>query len=249
MPLLLHHFSLLLPFLLPPALAALNKPFCYLDPMMPALHLSHLNLPNDNGPALIPADCARAIAMIPSGAFKVDTRHTAPGRKLDLAFPPGSRSRKFFLPAAFRAGTCLVTVDASSTAKAQKHTAGALKPPASVKPAAEMYTTVWPNVKEQALAIVAECFERGEQKNAGTVASESWLGPQHEFYFPYYVTVSPAPRGVPGDGETMRLMRQGGTGYSWAVEYNVYEAGGRASGPGVRRARWQPVLRTTLRTA
>jgi len=182
--------------------------------------------------------------MIPSGALTVDTRHAHHDQKLDLQFSPGSLARRYFMPAAFRAGTCLVTVDASGAGKAKSSSP---KPPESVKPAWEMYSNVWPNVAAQAQEIVTECLGGARKEmNAGTVVTESWL---ETFYFPYYVTVCPTPHGLPGDGGKASLMRNIGPGHNRVIRYNVYEAGGTASGQGVSPAGGQnQMLRTTLRT-
>ena len=63
-----------------------------------------------NIPKPDPADCQVAINMIPSGKYDWDHRVSQP-----LNFhrrPPNVRDRKFFVPAAFVSGTCLVLVGA-----------------------------------------------------------------------------------------------------------------------------------------
>ncbi|MCJ1248695.1 hypothetical protein MMC30_005914 [Trapelia coarctata] len=238
---------LLLSCQLTSVIGALNEPKCHLD--------NHNRYILHNPPQLgqwsateqgkhpLPDDCARAIAIIPSGAFTVDPRHGDHDSKLDLQFPPGSRTRKFFMPAAFRAGTCLVTVDASA---AGKEGSSSRKPPASIKPASHMYSAVWPNVKVQARKIVAKCLGGSrEQTNAGTVATESWLG---DFYFPYYITVCPTLHGLAGDGGKANLMRNIGVGHNRMIQYNVYEAGDSASGQGAMQGEGHRMLRGTLMT-
>jgi len=60
-----------------------------------------------------PSDCYEAINMIPSGEFLVNGDSTTDAHgvtKLKIHFPPNSTTRKFYMPAIFRSGICMVKV-------------------------------------------------------------------------------------------------------------------------------------------
>ncbi|MCJ1245234.1 hypothetical protein MMC30_002437 [Trapelia coarctata] len=171
-----------------------------------------------------PADCHRAIAMI-----------------LQVRLSSSARTRRFALPAIFKAGSCMVTVSPDDTWTWRL--GGRTKPFALPLPdtmvAGDMYGGVWPNVKRQASRIVRKCFgfapgaRRGGGGIMGEVVTKSPLGGKE---FPYQVKVEAVPRGFPGDG--WRAIRVGGWDVAkdrmLEVEYNVYEPGGVASGKGTR---------------
>ncbi|MCJ1246734.1 hypothetical protein MMC30_003943 [Trapelia coarctata] len=181
--------------------------------------LDALDCFDDDVPAPLLTDCATAITLIPSGALTVDPRYARAYHTVDLVLP--DTRRKFLLPAAFLAGTCLVTVDASAPFSPTS-------PPPPMKAASEMYFKVWPNARTQAQRIVEGCLGGAEQHPAGSVEARSVL--EGGYVLEFFVTVIKAPRGFPGDGWIARLDR--GVEEKRGVLFNVYEVGGRAEGKG-----------------
>lgn len=180
------------------------------------------------------ADCYAAIAMIPSGAhlvqgdFSVDANGVS---TLNTHLPPSARTRKFYMPAIFRSGTCMVRVVADVSRKKLMR-AG---PPKFTNAASKMYSIVWPNVRNQATEIVEKCFdkEQGMQYRHGTVQTESLLD---KVRFPYKITIEEPHAGFPRDGATYIDLENIGPNFdtrgAWEVEYNVYEPAGTSSGQG-----------------
>ncbi|MCJ1252043.1 hypothetical protein MMC30_009281 [Trapelia coarctata] len=191
--------------------------------------------------------------MIPSGEFLVNGDSTTDAHgvtKLKLHFPPNTRTRKFYLPALFRSGTCLIKVvadiDRRAVMRSNLNRAGL---PSWKNAASQMYSVVWPNVRKEATRMV----ERGHFPNS--VKTQSLMG---EATFPYKITVEVAGQHIPHDGSTyIDAVKEGPRNrYSnevdtwsawdydhnhnkpyniWEVEYNVYEPGGSSSGHGRRK--------------
>ncbi|MCJ1246473.1 hypothetical protein MMC30_003681 [Trapelia coarctata] len=170
-----------------------------------------------------PTDCMHAIAMIPSGEFTVDPRHATAGQKLDLTFPPHSRDTTFLVPAAFHYGTCAIMIDASDSATRRKPS-----PPENA--ASQMYSVVWPRVRDVAGMVAKTCrrwnHNRGNWK--GFVLTKSMLG---EYSYSYFVSVGGTPRELPETwSHRMKILTP--THLGRLVDYHVYEAdrGGGSGG-------------------
>jgi len=173
--------------------------------------------------------------MIPSGEFLVKGDHFLEENgkpKLKIHIPPNDRNRKFFMPAIFRSGTCVIRVSADV------HRRGLIRPnpPTFTNAASKMYSTVWPNVRQQATRIVQECLAKdpdGMRHYGGLLHTESLLG---DVRFPYQIRVEAPHMSFPGDGATYIDLEGVGPGFdtrrAWEVEYNVYEPGGTSSGHG-----------------
>lgn len=186
-----------------------------------------------SGPA--PADCYAAINMISSGELLVKGDHFLEENgkpKLKVHIPPAERDRKFFMPAIFRSGTCMIRVSADVDR------GGLIRPnpPTFTNAASKMYSIVWPKVRQQATRIVQECLAKdpdGLRHFGGLVHTESLLG---DVRFPYRIKVEAPHMGFPRDGATYIDLEGVGpefdTQRAWEVEYNVYEPGGTSSGHG-----------------
>lgn len=209
-------------------------------PSSPKNQIDHIDCTwylQNRGPA--PADCYAAISMIPSGDFLVQGDHFLDenGRpKLKIHIPPHDRARKFFMPAIFRSGTCMIRVSADVDRRGLMRP----NPPAFTNAAAKMYSTVWPHVRQRATEIVQECLAKdpdGLRHYGGSVHTESALG---DVRFPYQIKVEEPHKGFPRDGATYIDLEGVGPGFdvrrAWEVEYNVYEPGGTASGQGRKTA-------------
>ncbi|MCJ1249232.1 hypothetical protein MMC30_006455 [Trapelia coarctata] len=158
-------------------------------------------------------DCLGALEMIPSGQLALDPAH--PGDRyqpqpIDLAFHQG-RQRKFFLPAAFRFGNCVISAEAVYSAT---------QPRPPTKAASAMYFTVWPNVRKSAAHIIEQCSLIPFDRTAGWVTTKSRLG---QWEFAYKVTVTGTPKNLrPADARGRRQLPPFQT---W---FNIYDGGGDA---------------------
>ncbi|MCJ1246482.1 hypothetical protein MMC30_003690 [Trapelia coarctata] len=179
-------------------------------------------------------DCYAAIDMIPSGDLLVEGDFSIDSNGapiLNMLLPPSARARKFYMPAIFRSGNCMVRVVADVSRRKLMRP----NPPEFKNAASKMYSIVWPNVRAQATKVVQQCFEQkqGMQYMHGTVKTESLLG---KVWFPYKITIEEPHEGFPGDGATYIDLENIGPNFNtrgaWEIEYNVYEPGGTSSGQG-----------------
>lgn len=145
------------------------------------------------------AHCRAAIDIIPSNTTSFDP--ASPGERnqahpLDVHLTHPSRNRQFFLPAAFRSGTCVVIVEPNYR-----------QPPVAVPPplqaASIMYFQIWPAVKRAATLITERCQLRNRWGDVGRFNARILLD-GHWFY--YSVMVRPAPRNMPGEGWKVRFQ-------------------------------------------
>ncbi|MCJ1243816.1 hypothetical protein MMC30_001013 [Trapelia coarctata] len=167
----------------------------------------------------LPADCHSAIVLIPSGTFTVDTRYASPDGKLDLQFPSQPDRQKYLIPGAFHHGTCAIVINAYDSKSVQK-------PPPPYNAASQMYSVVWPHVREVAEGVVEKCRKWNVERQPwrGSVLTESMLGEEGEYEYPYWVSVVGTPRELPEDrGQAMRILTP--KYLRRRVEYHVYEAG------------------------
>ena len=174
--------------------------------------------------------------MIPSGDLLVHGDYYVEENgspRLNAHLPISTRSRKFFMPAIFRSGTCAVRVVADVDRRKDMRP----NPPPIADAATRMYIIVWPNVRRQATRVVQQCLARvpGKKHIGGWVNTESLLG---NVKFPYKVMVEEPHKGFPKDGETYIDLEGVGPGFNtkgaWEVEFNVYEPEGTSSGHGHR---------------
>lgn len=162
----------------------------------------------DEHPSPNPTDCQNAIDMIHSGKYELDGIESKP---LNLLLPPSVRHRKFFLPAAFLSGTCLIKVVPEFPAHKFF-----TRP---TKASSAMYNIVWPAVRRLATEIVRTCLRNHGGTNWGAA---SWTSDLDGSAFSYFVHVEPVPPGMQRDG--WKLLDDVG------VRSNVYEDGGTSSG-------------------
>ena len=168
--------------------------------------LNEINCINLHVPRPDLADCQTAIDMIPSGDYHWDGKKS---RRLSFNLPDSVRQRKFFFPAAFRSNTCVVKME-----RMMNPPGG---PTQGTKAATAMYNTVWPNVRHLCTKMVERCLATTEM---AFVVTQSNVG---TFPFTYLVSIGGIEPNMPGDGWKMSDSR---------AVYNVYEAGGTASGHG-----------------
>ena len=162
------------------------------------------------------ADCRAAINLIPNGVkdlhldpTKLDPLDKNERRPISLYRRPSSSQRKYFLPAAFHSGSCMVLVRS-----AQQH--GARPEPPEEKLAYAMYFKLWPNVRRMADRILRICPRQTPENHSWFGGLQTWTWLQR-WQFWYYVTVRWAPTVTARDGEKMLLDWSG-------VEYTVYQA-------------------------
>ncbi|MCJ1245523.1 hypothetical protein MMC30_002727 [Trapelia coarctata] len=155
-----------------------------------------------------PADCSAAIALIPSGTITFSGHISTP---LSFHLPPNARA-PYYLPAAFRHGSCVVLVACWSSPRGDFGMPE--QPPA--KAASAMYFTVWPFVRELAGKIQKECLpvKAASWVNGGFAVGASRL--TGTFTLMCEVCVRGTPGDWPGVGGRI-VMRPGGK------VYNVYE--------------------------
>ncbi|MCJ1246164.1 hypothetical protein MMC30_003369 [Trapelia coarctata] len=187
-----------------------------------------------NQPSIeFPADCTAALAMIPNGTegLAVDP-HIAgdgiPPKFIDLHFPPGVRNRNYFLPAAFRSGSCMILVRGVRLPWNQwlKDQVGPPRPP--VKAASAMHFIVWPQVRRLATEIVQTCTRKSKPGRGwgGMAHTSSQLGehtdPGGRWKFRYTVTVRWS-QGLRTTDGVKALLRPPG------AVFNVYHAPGASA--------------------
>lgn len=149
-------------------------------------------------PAVDPADCATAIALIPDGTISL----TGPlSKPLNFSLTPVAR-RPYRIPAVFHSGTYIVTVDPAwrllTSAKDRS-----LENAASL-----MYFKVWPDVRRGAEEVLKQCLVWKYAFNAGFVGL-SWE--EGGLHWSFHVFVMPAPQDMPGDGGCSRAIRGRGS--------------------------------------
>ena len=101
-------------------------------------------------------DCKAAINLIPTGLLTIDPDplHAGTRDRPNIHLP--KHRRKFYLPAAFRSGTCVVSVSYS----VRTYDIASQAPQAPPTLAADfLYFTVWPNAHRLALHILQKCPE------------------------------------------------------------------------------------------
>ena len=118
-------------------------------------------------------DCEAAINIIPAGHIIIDpssenslgSKEAANSTRFNAYVP--RPLRKFFLPAAFRAGGCVVFVKYMTkpqwdpTSFFSRFPVPTVEPPSGFNAAAFMYHTVWPNSRRLAEVIQKKCGGRG----------------------------------------------------------------------------------------
>lgn len=192
------------------------------------------------------ADCRAAIDIIPAGTYLPSGSLEKP---LGLHMPARHR-RKFLLPAAFRAGTCIVLVE---TLVSSRHDFHGIPPP--VDAASAMYRVVWPTARRLAGQLVEQCLGGSQtggthaytpthstadstrngiamssiRWSAGALRAQNNLGPNGDFPFRYRIEVKGVPPGMPGDGWVVDLHQ-----YRSRAQHTVYEAGGQTERHGTR---------------
>lgn len=117
-------------------------------------------------------DCKAAINIIPRGtvSFDPDPRYAGSRHRPNIYL--SERRRKLFLPAAFRSGTCSVSVLNIAGAFNSDHGA----PPPTVG-ADFLYFTVWPNARRLALYILEKCpGGMGSVHFDSCPENKSWFG-------------------------------------------------------------------------
>lgn len=148
-------------------------------------------------PAIDPADCATAIALIPDGTISLTGALSKP---LNFSVSPLAR-RPYRIPAVFHSGTCIVTVDPAWRLLASA------KDRAPENAASLMYFKVWPDVRRGAEEVLKQCLVWKYAFNAGFVGL-SWK--EGGLHWSFHVFVMPAPRDMPGDGRVLeRHPRKG----------------------------------------
>jgi hypothetical protein len=158
-------------------------------PQMGYIHCSEGELPV--------SDCEAAINIIPTGHLIFDpqnplgTRRRGPWGYVKFRASLPRPLRKFFLPAAFRAGQCVVYVRHRHFNENSKAVAQLWELPATFSAAEFMYHTVWPNSRRLAELITKKCGGRGGFTSATT--SPEWK-PERFGTFRYTVMVA-SPRG------------------------------------------------------
>ena len=192
-------------------------------------------------------DCNNAIAMLPGGGLHLHPEpnklgtHT-PGQlpEFNLYRHPHhaqvGRERKFFLPAAFRAGSCLVLVRPETSNKPDK-----MDPYGPSEAAFYMWTLIWPQVKRIATNIVKECALTTDDEPVGEVIKETRLGDKS---FRYQVGVMGVARhGLTPFAPEGWQVTFGWRAQSWdfmdtrvpfGADFNLYEAGGTWEGKGTK---------------
>jgi len=116
------------------------------------------------------ADCNAALNLIPAG-YNIDRNRFHPNepKPITLHLSAHDRQRKPLLPAAFNAGSCLITVESTTEPSDVRQPRDA---------AMAMSLTMWPNVKRLAQKIVSRCCQTvsgGACVEGGEVAGESIL--------------------------------------------------------------------------
>jgi len=156
-------------------------------------------------------DCEAAINIIPTGHLNLDpkaahslgTVESQDSVKYNATLP--RPLRKFRLPAAFRAGECVVYVRHFRFFEGKMAFLPPVEPPAGFSPAKFMYHTVWPNSRRLAELVIKQCGSRG-----GFTETTSSPEGNKEAYktFRYLVTV-----GIPKQADAKANLRN----------FNVYE--------------------------
>ena len=161
--------------------------------------------------------CMLAISLIPSGEFTVDPGYAATDGKLDLHLCTNARDQKYLIPAAFHYGTCAIMVDASESVTPGKKQ----QPP--LNGASQLYSVVWPRVREVATKTARLCYGWNDNKPnwKGSVLTKSKLG-EYEYEYPYYVSVAGTPGVLPEIySHKMKILTP--THLGRVVDYHVYE--------------------------
>jgi len=167
-------------------------------------------------------DCDAAVRMIPSGIPEISfIRYENPATAINMELDHnGGRSLR--LPAAFIAGSCVVTVEPvekvpeiNSQGYPWPQWQPTVQPPQ--KAATAMYFQVWPNVRAAAEAIIRKCIRprtlnRHWKKAEGYLSTKSVL---EGWEFQYEVTVKAALKEMPSSGRGP---------ISWIAGYNIYES-------------------------
>lgn len=168
-------------------------------------------------PVKIVADCTAAINMIPNGTIKFDGKV---GKPLNFLLPPTARL-PYYLPAAFRSGSCVVLV--SRLISPRKDLGWPETPPE--KAASAMYFTVWPFVREVARGIVTHCLPGRYSKfgSGGFATGSSKL--THTFFLTFEVSVRGTLPDWPGEKGKITVKPSG-------KKYNVYEERKTVEGKG-----------------
>jgi len=127
-------------------------------------HITCFRQLRGDNPITSNADCQAAIDKIPIFS--------------DIPFH-GGRQPKYVIPAVFRSGSCMITVDELST----------VLPDAPKAPPA-IYLQVWPEAKRTAARILAKCLTTVHGSNAGQTIIESQLDGKD---YRYFIDMSGAP--------------------------------------------------------
>jgi len=160
-------------------------------------------------PAINPADCNAAIALIPDGTISLAGAISKP---LNFSLSPLAR-RPYRIPAVFHSGTCIVTIDPAWSLLASA------KIRSPERAASIIYFKVWLDVRRAAVEVLKQCLVWKYAFNAGYVGF-SWK--EGGLHWSSEVFVMPAPGDLPGDGGF--LERHPRKGVKEGRVYTVYEA-------------------------
>jgi hypothetical protein len=112
-------------------------------------------------------DCEAAINIIPTGHLVLESKDAhslatvESPKSVKWNAPLPRPLRKFHLPAAFRAGECVVFVRHFRYCTGKMAFFPPVEPPAGFNAAMFMYHTVWPNSRRLAQEIIKKCDSRG----------------------------------------------------------------------------------------
>lgn len=151
-------------------------------------------------------DCQAAKNLIPDGSISLGGDISKP---LKLHLPPNACELKYRVPAIFRSGSCMITVEAFWSTN---------RPPPE-KGASALYFTLWPEVKKAAAEVIKHCLVWKYAYNAGNVNTAVELGGQK---LSYWIYVMPTPANLPGNGELLHIHP--GHGRQRRRPYRVWEA-------------------------
>lgn len=140
-------------------------------------------------------DCNAAIDLIPKGTliFDPDPRHASSRHRPNLYLP--ERRRKFFLPTAFRSGSCIVSV-------LDKRRAIDIAYSGPPRIGADfLYFMVWPNARRLAPYILQKCpGSLGSVQFERCPENQAWFGT-----FGFTISVFAVPKGVIMNGTKIPL--------------------------------------------